>query len=82
MTVGALFDEAAGGYGGARRMLVPGLDGLHAALLEAVPFGTDEPIKVLDLGAGTKRHAATTSRMAEDWAEAARRAFPCRRRRP
>ena len=52
MTVGALFDGAAGGYDGARRMLVPGLDGLHAALLEAVPFGTDEPIKVLDLGAG------------------------------
>lgn len=53
MTVGALFDEASGGYDEARRMLVPGLDGLYAALLEAVPFGADEPIKVLDLGAGT-----------------------------
>ena len=39
MTVGALFDEAAGGYGEARRRLVPGLDGLYAALLEGVPFG-------------------------------------------
>ena len=53
MTVGALFDEAAGGYDEARRRLVPGLDGLYTALLEGVPFGVDEPIKVLDLGAGT-----------------------------
>ena len=53
MTVGALFDEAAGGYDEARRLLVPGLDALYAALLEGVPFGVDEPIKVLDLGAGT-----------------------------
>ena len=53
MTVGALFDEAAGGYDDARRLLVPGLDGLYTAVLEAVPFGTGENIKVLDLGAGT-----------------------------
>jgi len=53
VTVGALFDEAAGGYDEARRRLVPGLDGLYAALLDGVPFGVDEPIKVLDLGAGT-----------------------------
>ncbi|HEV2091722.1 MAG TPA: methyltransferase domain-containing protein [Rubrobacter sp.] len=53
MSVGALFDEAAGGYDEARRRLVPGLDGLYAALLEGLPFEADEPIKVLDLGAGT-----------------------------
>ena len=53
MTVGSLFDEAAGGHDGARRRLVPGLDGLYAALLEGLPFGTNEPLKVLDLGAGT-----------------------------
>ena len=53
MTVGALFDEAAGGYDGARRRLVPGLDRLHEALLGSVPFGVEEPIRVLDLGAGT-----------------------------
>lgn len=53
MTVGALFDEAAGGYDEARRLLVPGLDGLYAALLEGLPFGADEPVRVLDLGAGT-----------------------------
>jgi tRNA (cmo5U34)-methyltransferase len=53
VTVGALFDEAAGGYDGARRRLVPGLDALHEALLEGVPFGVEEEIRVLDLGAGT-----------------------------
>jgi len=53
VTVGALFDEAAGGYDEARRRLVPGLDGLYAALLEGLPFGADETVKVLDLGAGT-----------------------------
>ncbi len=53
MSVGALFDEAAGGYDGARRRLVPGLDALYAALLEGLPFGEDEPVRVLDLGAGT-----------------------------
>lgn len=53
MTVGALFDEAAGGYDEARRRLVPGIDGLYRSVLESIPFGVDEPIKVLDLGAGT-----------------------------
>lgn len=53
MTVGALFDEAAGGYDETRRRLVPGLDGLYGALLDSVPFGTEDPIRVLDLGAGT-----------------------------
>jgi tRNA (cmo5U34)-methyltransferase len=53
VTVGALFDEAAGGYDEARRRLVPGLDALYAALLEGLPFGVEEPVKVLDLGAGT-----------------------------
>jgi tRNA (cmo5U34)-methyltransferase len=53
VTVGALFDEAAGGYDGARRRLVPGLGALYAAMLDRLPFGADEPVKVLDLGAGT-----------------------------
>jgi tRNA (cmo5U34)-methyltransferase len=53
VTVGALFDEAAGGYDEARRRLVPGIDGLYRSVLESIPFGVDEPIKVLDLGAGT-----------------------------
>lgn len=53
MTVGTLFDEAADGYDGLRRRLVPGLDGLFRAVIGCVPFGTEEPIRVLDLGAGT-----------------------------
>ena len=53
MTVGALFDEAAGGYDETRRRLVPGLRGLCEALLDSVPFREEEPIRVLDLGAGT-----------------------------
>ncbi len=51
--VGALFDAAAPDYDGARRMLVPGFDGFYGAAVESVPFGREEPLRVLDLGAGT-----------------------------
>lgn len=61
MSVGALFDEAAGGYDEARRRLVPGIDELHGAVLESVPFGVEEPVKVLDLGAGTGLLSAVIS---------------------
>lgn len=50
---GVLFDEAAGDYDRARRQLVPGFDGFYGAVLETIPFGTEEEIRVLDLGAGT-----------------------------
>jgi tRNA (cmo5U34)-methyltransferase len=53
LTVGAAFDAAAGDYDGARRQLVPGFDGFYGAVLESVPFGRNEPLRVLDLGAGT-----------------------------
>ncbi len=53
MTVGAAFDAAAGDYDRARRQLVPGSDGFYGAALESVPFGREERIRVLDLGAGT-----------------------------
>ncbi len=53
MTVGALFDEAAGDYDRLRQRLVPGLDALHGAVVEGIPFGTKQPLRVLDLGAGT-----------------------------
>ncbi len=51
--VGAVFDEAAEGYDRTRRLLVPGLDGFYGAVFGLVPFGRDEPVRVLDLGAGT-----------------------------
>ena len=52
MTVGAVFD-AARDYDRARRQLVPGLDDFYGAALDGVPFGRSEPIRVMDLGAGT-----------------------------
>ena len=52
MTVGAVFD-AARDYDRARRQLVPGLDDFYGAALEGGPFGRCEPIRVMDLGAGT-----------------------------
>lgn len=51
--VGALFDAAAPDYDGARRALVPGLDGFYGAAVGSIPFEKDEPLRVLDLGAGT-----------------------------
>ena len=51
--IGALFDEAAPDYDGARRALVPGFDGFYGAAVESIPFERDEPLRVLDLGAGT-----------------------------
>jgi tRNA (cmo5U34)-methyltransferase len=53
VTVGALFDGAAWNYDRARRQLVPDLDRFYGAVLESVPFGENEEIQVLDLGAGT-----------------------------
>lgn len=50
---GALFDAAAQDYDRSRRQLVPGLDRLYGSALESIPFEPDEPIRVLDLGAGT-----------------------------
>ena len=53
MSVGAIFDEAARDYDRVRRMLVPGFDDFYGAVMENIPFGREEPIRVLDLGAGT-----------------------------
>jgi len=53
VTVGALFDEAARDYDGLRSRLVPGLADFYGAVLESIPFGWEEEVKVLDLGAGT-----------------------------
>ena len=51
--LGVLFDAAAPDYDGARRMLVPGFDRFYGAAVESIPFDADEPLRVLDLGAGT-----------------------------
>ncbi len=51
--VGALFDAAAPDYDGARRALVPGFDDFYGAAVGSIPFDGDEPLRVLDLGAGT-----------------------------
>ena len=53
VNAGVLFDEAAQDYDRARRQLVPGFDGFYGAVLETLPFGMEEEIRVLDLGAGT-----------------------------
>lgn len=53
LSAGALFDAAAPDYDGARRKLVPGFDGFYGAAVESIPFDRDEPLRVLDLGAGT-----------------------------
>ena len=50
---GYLFDEAAPGYDQGCRRLVPDVDAFYGAVLESVPFGRDEALRVLDLGAGT-----------------------------
>lgn len=51
--IGALFGESAEDYDRARHQLVPGLAGFYGAALESVPFRPEEPVRVLDLGAGT-----------------------------
>jgi tRNA (cmo5U34)-methyltransferase len=53
VSVGAAFDDAAEDYDRARRQLVPGFEGFYGAALESVPFGRNEHIRVLELGAGT-----------------------------
>ena len=53
MTVGTMFGHAAWDYDRARRQLVPGFDRFYGAVLESIPFGEQQEIRVLDLGAGT-----------------------------
>ncbi len=50
---GALFDGAAAGYDRARRQLVPRFDDFYGAAVGAIPYGREDDIRVLDLGAGT-----------------------------
>lgn len=55
------FDEAAPGYDRGCRRLVPDLDGFYGAVVEGLPFGRDEELRVLDLGAGTGLLSATVA---------------------
>ena len=61
MNAGAHFDEAAPGYDRAHRQLVPDLDGFYGAVVKGLPFGRDEELRGLDLGAGTGLLSATVA---------------------
>ena len=50
---GAVFDGAAAGYDRARRQLVPRFDDFYGAAVGTLPYGREDDIRVLDLGAGT-----------------------------
>lgn len=50
---GAVFDGAAADYDRARRQLVPRFDDFYGAAVGAIPYGREDDIRVLDLGAGT-----------------------------
>jgi len=58
----ALFDGAASEYDRSRRRLVPGFEDLYDAAVEAIPYGSEEEIRVLDLGAGTGLLSAMIAR--------------------
>jgi tRNA (cmo5U34)-methyltransferase len=47
------FDQAARDYDRTRRKLIPGFDDFYRAAVDSLPFGRDDAIRVLDLGAGT-----------------------------
>ena len=53
MSVGTLFDAAARSYDRARRQLVPGFDDFYGAAFDLLTFEENQPVRVLDLGAGT-----------------------------
>lgn len=47
------FDQAARDYDRTRRRLIPCFDEFYRAAIDSIPFGRADPIRVLDLGAGT-----------------------------
>ncbi len=48
-----MFDGAAAGYDRARRQLVPRFDDFYGVAVGVIPYGREDDIRVLDLGAGT-----------------------------
>ena len=53
MTVGKAFEQSVKYYDNWMKLALPSYDELFATTLELIPFGADEAIEVLDLGAGT-----------------------------
>lgn len=51
--VADIFDGAAAEYDRSRRRLVPDFEPFYGAAVAAIPYGPDESLRVLDLGAGT-----------------------------
>lgn len=53
MTVAALFDLGAQQYDRTRRQLLPCFDDLYGTALRLLPTDLDQPLRILDIGAGT-----------------------------
>ncbi|HXX80049.1 MAG TPA: class I SAM-dependent methyltransferase [Thermodesulfovibrionales bacterium] len=53
MTIGQAFNASVPYYDDWIRKALPGYEDMFAAALDVVPFGQDDPLSVLDLGAGT-----------------------------
>jgi tRNA (cmo5U34)-methyltransferase len=53
MSVQSVFDNYAEAYDGLRRKLIPCFDEFYGAALACIPFESQTPLRVLDLGAGT-----------------------------
>lgn len=53
MSIKDVFDNYASNYDATRKILIPCFDDFYGIAINTIPFQTDQPIKVLDLGAGT-----------------------------
>lgn len=53
MTIGQAFNASVPYYDDWIRKALPGYEAMFAAALDVIPFGQDDPLSVLDLGAGT-----------------------------
>ncbi len=53
MRIQALFNQAAQTYDQHRRLLIPCFDDFYGTALDLIPFDRNQPIQILDLGAGT-----------------------------
>jgi tRNA (cmo5U34)-methyltransferase len=53
MSIGQAFDKTVAYYDNWMKLALPSYDRLFASAMELIPFNNDDPIRVLDLGAGT-----------------------------